>query len=219
MRKYLIAGLLAQSVLAIAQTAPVSNAPILQPLKGLYVEQRAIGANFAYAHYYFWSDGRYCLGLPSGGLDGDQADFAQLKLAQPCGQYRLANEQLTLLPQDGAPVTKTLSKRDGDRFLIDGNETAKVPTLPANQSLEGQYSALVIGSQMNRQSYVFRADGTYRFISVPITSADGSPASSSGTYKLVGNTLVLNGEQAPSRLTAYPVKQGQLMIEGTVFAR
>jgi hypothetical protein len=116
-------------------------------------------------------------------------------------------------------MTKTLSKRDGDRFLMDGNETAKVPALPANQALEGQYSAMVIGSQMNRQSYIFRADGTYRFISEPLTSADGSPASSAGTYKLIGNTLVLNGEQAPSRLTAYPVKQGQLMIEGTVFAR
>jgi hypothetical protein len=93
MRKFLIVGFLAQSFLAIAQTAPVSSAPVLQALKGLYVEQRAVGANFAYAHYYFWSDGRYCLGLPSGGLDGDQADFSKLKLTQPCGQYRLANDQ------------------------------------------------------------------------------------------------------------------------------
>jgi hypothetical protein len=217
-RKYLLAGLLAQSFLACAQTAPTGN--VGQPLQGLFVEQRAVGANFAYAHYYFWSDGRYCLGLPTGGIDSEPADFAQLRLAQACGKYRIADEQLVLQPQDGAPsLTKALSKREGDRFLLDGNETSKVAAWSANQTLDGQYSALVVGSQMNRQSYIFRANGSYQFTSVPVTSADGGPASYSGSYKLSGNTLQLNGAPMPNRLTVYPVKQGALMIEGTVFAR
>jgi hypothetical protein len=219
-RELLIAGVLAQGVVAAAQTASQANPALAPTLQGLFVEQRAIGANFAYAHYYFWQDGQYCLGLPVGGLDREPADFAQLQKTQPCGQYRIVEDRLLLQPRQGPAIpSKVLSKREGDRFLMDGNETFKVPFLPANQAIEGQYVALVIGSQMNRQTYLFRSDGTYQFTSVPMTSADGSPASYSGSYKLVGNTLQLTGAPAPNRLTVYPVKQGALMIEGTVFSR
>lgn len=224
-RELLIAGVLAQSFLASAQTTSVpssaqQNLAGAHTLQGLFVEQRAIGANFAYAHYYFWHDGQYCLGLPAGGLDREPADFAHLQRTLPCGQYRIAEDRLVLQPRDGAPLpAKFISKREADRFMLDGNATFKVPFLAANQPIEGQYVALVIGSQMNRQSYLFRSDGTYLFISVPMSSADGPPASYSGSYKLVGNSLQLTGAPAPNRLTVYPVKQGELMIEGTVYTR
>ncbi len=219
-RELLIAGALVHGVAASAQTTTQANPAGMQTLQGLFVEQRAIGANFAYAHYYFWLDGHYCLGLPVGGLDREPADFSQLQKSQSCGQYRIAEDRLMLQPRLGPALpAKLLSKREGDRFLMDSNDTYKVPALPANQAIEGQYVALVTGSQMQRQSYLFRSDGTYQFTSVPMTSADGSPASYSGTYKLVGYTLQLTGAPAPSRLTVYPVKQGALMIEGTVYTR
>jgi hypothetical protein len=219
-RNFIFLGLMAQSVLAFAQPAAAVPTGNTQTLQGLFVEERVTGANLTYAHYFFWSDGRYCFGLPSGGLEGDSLDFAQAQRTQPCGQYRIANQQLILTPRDGsAAQTKALSQRDGNRFLLDGHQTYKAPTLPANQALDGEYSAMVIGSQMTRQSFVFRADGTYQFASVPITSVDGSPVSYAGSYKLVGNTLQLTGASAPNRLTAYPVKAGAIMIEGTVFAR
>ncbi len=222
-RNLLMVGILAQGVVASAQTTAVAVPPAssgTQTLQGLFVEQRAVGANFAYAHYYFWQDGQYCLGLPVGGLDREPVDFSVLQRTQPCGQYRITDGRLILQPRDGVALRpKVMSKREGDRFLLDGNDTFKAPSLPTNQTMEGQYSALVVGSQMNRQTYLFRMDGTYQFTSTPMTSADGSPESYSGNYKLVGNSLQLTGAPPPSRLTAYPVKQGAIMIEGTVFAR
>jgi hypothetical protein len=222
-RELLMVGLLAHGVVAWAQTTAAASPPVssgTQTLQGLFAEQRAVGANFAYAHYYFWPDGQYCLGLPVGGVDREPADFVALQRSQPCGQYRIAEGRLMLQPREGAALpTKALTKREGDRFLLDGNDTFKVPSLPSNQAIEGQYSALVVGSQMTRQTYLFRMDGTYQFTSTPMTSADGSPESYSGSYKFVGNTLQLTGAPPPSRLTAYPVKQGAMMIEGTVFAR
>ena len=222
-RDLLIIALLAQGFVASAQTTALAVPPALSgthTLQGLFVEQRAVGANFAYAHYYFWQDGQYCLGLPVGGLDREPADFSVLQRTQPCGQYRITDGRMMLQPRDGVALPpKVLGKREGDRFLLDGNDTFKAPSLPTDQTMEGQYSALVVGSQMNRQTYLFRMDGTYQFTSTPMTSADGSPESYSGNYKLVGNSLQLTGAPPPSRLTAYPVKQGAIMIEGTVFAR
>jgi hypothetical protein len=219
-REILMVGLMAHGIGASAQTAASPAATSTQTLQGLFVEQRPVGANFAYAHYYFWHDGQYCLGLPTGGLDREPADILALQKLMPCGRYRLADGRLILQPREGATLpAKIISKREGDRLVMDGNDTFKVQALPVNQTIEGQYSALVIGSQMNRQSYLFRMDGTYQFTSVPMTSADGSPTSYSGSYKFVGNTMELSGAPAPNRLTAYPVKSGAIMIEGTVFAR
>jgi hypothetical protein len=219
-RKFLVLSLLTQSVSAAAQSVATAAPPSSQDLQGLFVEERISGTNVAYVHYFFWSDGRYCLGLPSGGLEGDSLDFDKVQRTQPCGQYRIANQQLALTPRDGsASQNKALTQREGNRFLLDGHQTYKAPALPASQALDGEYSAFVIGSQMARQSFVFRADGTYQFASVPVTSLDGSPVSYAGSYKLVGNTLQLTGESAPNRLTAYPVKPGAIMIEGTVFSR
>lgn len=218
-RELVMLGLLAQGTVVSAQTGAPSLATA-QTLQGLFVEQRPVGANFAYAHYYFWQDGQYCLGLPVGGLDREPADFAALQKTLACGSYRIADNRLMLQPKEGAALpAKALAKREGERFTLDGNETFKVQALPANQPIEGHYTAIIIGSQMVRQSYLFRMDGTYQFTSVPMTSADGSPASYSGRYKFVGNTLELSDAPVPNRLTAYPVKAGAIMIEGTVFAR
>jgi hypothetical protein len=219
-RLLLVTSLLVQMPLAMAQAAaPPANAQV-SSLQGLFVEERAVGPSSAFFHYYFWADGRYCLGLPYGGLGSEPADFKALSRTQPCGQYKLGDDRLSLQPADGgATQNLSLSKRQGERFELNGHPTFKVPASASNASLEGQYSALIHGSQMNRQSYLFRSNGTYQFESVPMTSSDGSPMTFSGNYKMVGHTLQLSGAPTQKSLTAYVLKPGALMIEGDVFSR
>lgn len=191
-----------------------------QPLQGLYLQLQPTGTAYAYVHYYFWKDGRLCEGLPSGGIDGEPADFNTLQQHETCGQYRVSGNRMSLqLQGDAKPQEVSLRNVRADSFEMNGYSTARVAPFPAGQPVDGTYSATVVGNQMTKQAYVFHPDGSYQFSSKPVTSRDGAPRNYAGTYRFSGNTLHLTGAQGPDRLTAYPFPNGGIMIAGSVFAR
>lgn len=209
-----------------AQALAQDNAqPETAGLQGLYLELRQVGGSQVPVHYYFWKDGRYCDGLPSGGLEREPADFAALQSQLPCGQYRLSAQVLSLSVNPFSPARELAWRRGpGGALSLNGNALSKVPVLPGPSALAGNWSAMVSTSQMSRQLYQFRADGAYQFTSSPVSSEDGSPARQAGAYKVLGNRIELSnapdgGASGIQNLTAYPFPGGGLMIEGTVFVR
>jgi len=205
--------------LSAAAAQPVQASGPAQPLQGLYLQLQPTGTAYAYIHYYFWKDGRFCEGLPIGGLDHEPADFNTLQQHQTCGHYRISGNHMSVQTQsDAKPHDVTLRNFRSGGFEMNGYATAKVASFQPNQHLAGTYSATVIGNLMTKQTYVFRPDGSYQFSSLPVTSRDGAPRNYAGTYRVVGNTLQLTGAQGPDRITAYPFPDGGIMIGGSVFS-
>ena len=189
-------------------------------LQGLYLQLQPIGTAMAYVHYYFWPDGRLCLGLPTGGLDREPVEFASIQKQKKCGTYRIAGNRISVQWQgDPAPHEERLINFRIASFEMNGYTTAKMDSYGSGQPLDGAYSGTVVGNQFRKQTYTFRNDGTYQFNDQPVTSRDGAAKSDRGTYRLSHNTLELTGVSGKLRLTAYPFPSGGIAIENTVFTK
>lgn len=209
--------------LFLIASAMACTAAQAQTLQGLYLQLQPVGTSLARVHYYFWKDGRVCLGLPSGGVGVEPADFATyqagvLKEKRECGQYSIAGNRMKLRWQTNPSYEASFVNFKNDSFEMNQYSTAKVG-FTADQKLDGTYSATVVGDQMRSQVYVFHPDGTYQFSDKPVTSRDGAPGTGAGRYRVFGGTLELNGASGVVRKTAYPFPGGGINIEGTVFAK
>jgi hypothetical protein len=206
-------------VSAAAAIAPVAGGQA-QPLQGLYLRLEPTGTANAYVHYYFWKDGRLCVGLPKGGIDREPADFSEIQKQDKCGQYRVSGNRMSVKWQgDTAAHDEMLANLRVASFEMNGYATAKVGSFGSGQSLDGTFSATVVGTQMTKQQYVFHSDGTYQFTLQPVTSRDGPARNETGRYTLSANTLRLNGASGAKQMTAYPFPSSGLMIEGSVFSQ
>jgi hypothetical protein len=208
--------------MSAAATAPVK--PLAAPsglrLQGLYLQLQSAGTAYTYFHYYFWPDGRYCEGLPSGGIGREPIDFDSVQKQKKCGQYRVTGSHMSLQSQgDAAPHNVSLANVRVDSFEMNGYATAKMASFGAGQRLNAAYSGTVLGKQTRKQTYTFRSDGTFQFNDQPVTSLDGAAKSDRGTYLLSNNTLELTGASGTLRLTVYPFPSGGLFVESTVFAK
>jgi hypothetical protein len=208
--------------MSAAATAPVKplagfSGPRLQ---GLYMQLQSVGTAYTYFHYYFWPDGRYCEGLPSGGIGSEPMDFDSVQKQKKCGQYRITGSHMSLRSQgDPAPHDVSLANVHGDSFEMNGYATAKMASFGAGQRLNAAYSGTLLGKQTRKQTYTFRNDGTFQLNDQPVTSLDGAPKSDRGTYRLSNNTLELTGTSGTLRLTVYPFQPGGIFVESTLFVK
>lgn len=207
-------------LLALALPMALPAQPVPTSLQGLHLELRRADSNQVAVHHYFWTDGRHCEGLPSGGLPQEPADPALIAPGLRCDRYSLS-EGLVHLQGPAGKTTRSLVARSDGRLELDGHPFIKLQALPDAAGLAGTYAALVVGSQTQRQVYVFQPDGRFRFSATPMTSEDGSPIAYEGQFRTQGQLLELSGAAtgALQRLTAYPYPGGGLMIDGVVFTR
>jgi hypothetical protein len=214
-------GIVAPCIRPLGASVSTPVAPVAAgsgPFQGLYLQLQAIGTAYSRVHYYFWHDGRFCKGLPSGGIDREPAEFAVVQRQETCGQYRVDGSSMSLLWQgDSKPYSVTLRNVRAESFEMNGYATVKMAAFAPGQRLNAAYTATVVGTHTRKQTYSFHQDGTYLLNDEPVTSSDGPPRSQAGSYRLIMNTLELTGTGA-ERLTAYPFPGGGILIDNTVFS-
>ena len=199
-----------------------------QGLDGLFLQMKFAFGNFQETHYFFTPDGQYLKDVPEGGLS--VADLARTCTKTPtdCGTYKIAANNLVLSPRKGQPETLTLERSADGNLKLNGLFAKRVDKFPAGAKLDGTYSRIGnAGSVSAAQSYTFKPDGTFTSSALgAVSTSQGtgqSQSSSSGTYRLNGNTLELAANGQTTALVAYPYDVGKgdirLNLNGLFFRK
>lgn len=197
-------------------------------LDGLYMVVRFSGSSIRQFYYFFTPAGYVHAAVPAGGPE--QFDFADAANEKPdvTGVYRIDADKLTMTFANGkSREIKYGVNKDKGYVELEGLYAHKAQPFKPGTTFDGAYtgSATAGGGgafAASARTFTFTPAGTFTLTSVVSVSARSAKAdagassqsSTSGTYAVSGNTLVLkHADGKETRHTIFPYENYDRKIE------